>query len=618
MWRRGRKMALRPGRSRCTFMFDQMSSFLKKIFLLGLVWLLCGLGLHAQTLTVTPSTSTLSAAGGTITFTISLSYPGTLSSLGFQIGNVPAGWSFGAASGTSVPQVAPAAASTANFEFAYTTVPASPATFAFTVNYPAGLAGNQTFSNIVGIFRPTGGVAQQVSAPDITFPTTSSPTAPSIIAHPVSQTVTAGTNVTLSVSAAGSALSYQWRKDGVALVGATASSLALSNIQLSAAGSYAVVVSNSAGQIASNAATVTVVAAAVAPTITAQPAAQIVAAGSSATFRVTATGTGLSYQWRKDGAAIAGATSDTLVLTNVQTAATGAYSVVVSNTLGSVTSQAAALTLATAVASSRVINISVRSVAGSGDQTLIVGFAIAGSGAKQVLLRGVGPGLAQFGIVGALADPQLRLFNEAAVQTNFNDDWGGGGTLSAAFVQVGAFGLSPSTSKDAAMLVPIPAGAHSAHVVAPAGSGVAILEAYDADGATSATRFTNLSARSQVGVGENILVAGFVVDGTAPKRLLLRGAGPALAQFGLSGLLARPQITLYREGSIVAENAGWSSAINASAIATAAVEVGAFAFGANSLDAAMLVELHPGGYTLQVSGVGGAAGVALVEVYERP
>ena len=103
-----------------------------------------------------------------------------------------------------------------------------------------------------------------------------------------------------------------------------------------------------------------------------------------------------------------------------------------------------------------------------------------------------------------------------------------------------------------------------------------------------------------------------------PKRLLIRGAGPALAQFGLSGVLARPQLTLYSGATVVVRNAGWSTSTDAAAIAEAAKSVGAFALAAGSLDAALIVNLAPGAYTAQVLGADGSTGVALVEVYELP
>ena len=264
---------------------------------------------------------------------------------------------------------------------------------------------------------------------------------------------------------------------------------------------------------------------------------------------------------------------------------------------------------------SRLSNLSVRSLAGSGDQTLIVGFAVGGTGVKSILLRGVGPALAPFGISNALADPQLRLFNASGVQTHLNDDWGGGANLTAAFSAVGAFALS-AASKDAALLIPLGGGGYSAHVTGSGGAVIALLEVYDADAGATAARLTNLSARTQVGTGDDILVVGFVVSGTAPKTLLLRGVGPGLGAFGVGGVLADPQLKLFNAaGDLVNSNDDWGGG---SALATAFTQTGAFALSPASKDAVLLSTLPPGAYTVQISGTNGTRGIALVEVYELP
>lgn len=168
--------------------------------------------------------------------------------------------------------------------------------------------------------------------------------APAFTSHPQSQTVNAGNSVTLSGSASGlPAPTYQWRKGGVAISGATASTLTLSNVQPAAAGSYDLVASNNLGSATSTPAIVTVN---FPPAITTQPQSQAAGVGASVTFSVGAVGSpAVTYQWRKNGVNISGATSASLTLTNLQVSAEGAYSVVVSNSLGAVTSSNAQLTL---------------------------------------------------------------------------------------------------------------------------------------------------------------------------------------------------------------------------------------------------------------------------------
>ena len=146
-----------------------------------------------------------------------------------------------------------------------------------------------------------------------------------------------------------------------------------------------------------------------------------------------------------------------------------------------------------------------------------------------------------------------------------------------------------------------------------------LLEVYELSGDALAQKLVNLSARAVTGTGDNTLIAGLVVRGTVPKRVLIRAAGPALAQFGLANALARPELTLRSaSGAVVAQNAGWSTSPDAIAIAEAASNTGAFAFGATSLDAALLVNLAPGSYTAQVTGANNTTGSALVEIYELP
>ncbi len=348
------------------------------------------------------------------------------------------------------------------------------------------------------------------------------------------------------------------------------------------------------------------------PAITSQPVSVQVDPGGTATFVVAATGTvPLTYQWRRNDTPITGATGPTLTLSNVQAVDAGTYTVTVSNSLGSVTSTPAVLSVRLA----RLINVSVRSRAGSGAETLIVGFNIAGAGTKTVLLRGVGPTLAAFGVNGAVADPQLRLFNANLTQIDFNDDWGGDPALAAAGASVGAFALPPA-SKDAVFNLPLAAGAYTAQLSAASGPGIALVEGYDTQPGGGSARLTNVSVRSGVGTGADVLIVGFATGGSTPKTLLIRGVGPTLGTFGVPDVLADPQLQLFnQDGAVINQNNDWGGGATLSAASAA---VGAFPLPAGSRDAVLLVTLPPGSYTAQVSGVGNTTGVALVEVYEGP
>jgi uncharacterized protein len=129
--------------------------------------------------------------------------------------------------------------------------------------------------------------------------------------------------------------------------------------------------------------------------------------------------------------------------------------------------------------------------------------------------------------------------------------------------------------------------------------------------------FVNLSTRGRVGGGENILIGGLVIQGIDPKRVLIRAAGPALSSYGVNHPVPNPRMVVTTlSGTFVAENDDWSNATNAAAIATAANQMGAFPFASGSRDAAVLLTLEPGLYTVAVESVTGEEGIALLEAYE--
>jgi hypothetical protein len=179
--------------------------------------------------------------------------------------------------------------------------------------------------------------------------TTVNPNAPLIITQPANQTVAVGQTATFSVTATGSAtLTYQWFKGGVAISGATSSTYTTPATVSGDSGSlFTVTVTNSFGTVTSNPATLTVTtAAATPPIITKEPASQTIAVGQTATFTVVATGTPtLTYQWYKGGVLIAGATSSSYTTPVATSVGTSQYNVIVSNSVGSATSNMATLTV---------------------------------------------------------------------------------------------------------------------------------------------------------------------------------------------------------------------------------------------------------------------------------
>jgi len=343
-------------------------------------------------------------------------------------------------------------------------------------------------------------------------------------------------------------------------------------------------------------------------------------------------GTGsVTYQWRFNQADIPGASNATFTLPSAQTSAVGAYSVVATGPGGSIVSRSVNLAVnAVATTSSRLVNLAVRSTAGSGDRVLFVGLVVGGeatAGTKQLLIRAIGPTLAaSFGVAGGLADPKLELFpGGGTTSVASNDNWNGDLALATAAAQLGAFPLASSDSKDAVLMSNRSGGGYTVQVSGvTAESGIVLAEIYDATPSAafgaSTPRLINVSARTLVGQGDDILIAGFVIGGTGAKRVMVRAIGPTLSAFGVTGVLANPKLDLFLGGSsaVIASNDDWGSAVNASEVATTAGRVGAFALLRESRDAVLLVTLPPGSYTAQVSGVNNTTGAALVEVYEVP
>ncbi len=276
-------------------------------------------------------------------------------------------------------------------------------------------------------------------------------------------------------------------------------------------------------------------------------------------------------------------------------------------------------------AKSPFVNVSTR-LRTSADAPLIAGFVISGSAPKTVLIRAVGPTLADYGVAGALPNPKLQVYGSDKALVAENEDWGGDPAVAAAAQRLYAFAL-PAASKDAALLITLPPGIYTAQAGANGGDGVALVEVYDAE-ATTASRAINISTRGAVGTGDGVLVAGFIIGGTEPKRVLIRGAGPALTPYGVTGALANPQLSIYSSTqTLIARNNDWGTPLavaggpaptSAADISAAASSCGAFPFDAGSADAAVVVTLAPGAYSAIISGVGETTGTSLAEVYELP
>lgn len=434
-------------------------------------------------------------------------------------------------------------------------------------------------SNSVGSVNSANAVVVVLAPPAAATP-------PTIGSQPASQIVTAGDSVTFSVSVTGSApFAFQWMKNGTAIAGATSGSMTIASVQLTDAGNYSVRVTNTAGSSVSASASLTVNSApsvATLPSIGSQPATQTANVGDSVAFSVSVSGSApFSYQWLKNGAPISGATSSNLVLSNVQTSSTGAYSVVISNAVGSVTSGAAQLTVKASAggdgggttAGLPSINVTPTS------QTVTVGSTVTFLG----------------GATGTGVSYQW-LKNGAAIQ----------GATNSSLILVN---VQPSNAGDYAILAQNSVGSVVSSSAALVVQGAATVPEKPAG------HLVNLSTRSQVGTGSNILIGGFVISGTESQTLLIRGVGPTLSEFGLKGVLANPELKLYRGSEVILENADWTISDTKQLVTQMGTAAGAFALETNSKDAAAVVTLKPGAYTVAVDGENGDTGIGMIELY---
>lgn len=477
-----------------------------------------------------------------------------------------------------------------------------------------GPDGAALFAGPAGVAVDPAGVLYVADRDNNTIRAGRVPRAPTISVQPVGVTVSAGVGATFSVVASSLVnVTYQWSLNGAAISGATAASYAIGSANARDAGGYTVAITNLAGTTNSAVATLTVNAP---PAIATATAATAFGTASNAVLSVAAVGSGnFTYQWQRDGQAVAGATGATLA-----TDVAGNYTVVVSNSFGSVTSAPVRIEYP-----NRLVNLSTRGTVGNGAGALVAGLVVqAPAGAtKSLLVRGIGPGLRSFGVDGAVARTSLSIVDAGGATLASNDQgWLNNPNLpqlDAATRAVGAFALQPS-SGDSAVLVTLPGGVYTVSVGAVGGAtGTGLVEIYEV-GADS-SRLVNLSTRGVVSATAALTV-GVVVGGTASTKLLVRAIGPGLAQFGVAGALARPQLTVFSGATQIATNAGWTvpgNGSNPTTLAGAASAAGAFPLAAGSDDAALLLtNLAPGSYTAVATGAGGATGAALIEVYQVP
>ncbi len=505
---------------------------------------------------------------------------------------------------------------------------------------------------------------------------------PFLTSPPTDVTATAGSTVTLRTAAIGTPTpALQWQKDGAAIAGATTNALTLTNVTLADTARYTVTATNLLGTVAASA-QVTVRAA---PVFTLAPAATTVAAGDSATFTATVTGfPAPTFQWRKNGTAIAGATRASHTIAAAVAADAGNYDVVATNALGSVTSPAAALTVTTRNFSGTYVgrfagpNGHVAMFVRADRSAVFLGYlpaVDAGPAATTLATTALAATAFTVELNGSFS-VRVPTLNAAASTVTLRgtvDDITGtvAGTIeglaatydarrvaapTAPVTAAGFYSLAlvgSATGRGFALVAPdgqtlvVTAGGNTPDGVAATLAEGGRLNATTGAGATVELTFANNTVRGTarsaagitgtlLGAGEGLAgiehlvnlsvrsvtapaappITGFVISGTVSKQVLIRAAGPALARapFNVPGALADPTLQVFRGSTVVAQNNDWGTPPNGAAGITAATTAaGAFPFQAGSADAAVVTTLQPGPYTVQI---GGGTGIALAEVYE--
>jgi hypothetical protein len=276
--------------------------------------------------------------------------------------------------------------------------------------------------------------------------------------------------------------------------------------------------------------------------------------------------------------------------------------------------------LGSAQLSARIVNVSTRGLIGWGEQSLVTGFVVAGETPKTVLVRGVGPGLADFGATNAAAAVKVALHDASGTIVAQNDGYQNNADLPALeqlSLETGAFALHQAG--DSALVATVGPGSYT--VVLSAGGngaalGLALAEVYDTDASDSGSAIVNLSGRGMVGAAGDSLITGFVIDGNSSHSVLLRGVGRDLAQYGVAKPAAAVGFNIYgANGLALASTQPFAPRIEASA----SIWDAAAAFPMTDLGGSTtVVELAPGAYTMAVepSGQNSDRDIGLLEVYD--
>ena len=258
-----------------------------------------------------------------------------------------------------------------------------------------------------------------------------------------------------------------------------------------------------------------------------------------------------------------------------------------------------------------IFNISTRAKVKTGAEIVIAGFAITGTAPKRISLRARGPSMA--GIVpGTISDTKIDLYSGSTIIAS-NDNWT---TLPTADKnELISKGFQPSHNLESAWIGNLNPGLYTVHLKGPTGqTGIGIIEAYDIDG-DNVERFVNLSTRCYVGTGSEVAIAGTWIAGDKPRRVLIRALGKTLGDAGVSNYLSNPKITLFKGATAVKSNDDWRDFDGTSKELEEKIKEFGLAPKYDT-ESIIVYDLDPGGYSIHLSGSGGATGVGIIEIFE--
>jgi cytochrome c peroxidase len=254
----------------------------------------------------------------------------------------------------------------------------------------------------------------------------------------------------------------------------------------------------------------------------------------------------------------------------------------------------------------QALNISTRLGVGAGDNAMIGGFIITGTSAKSVVVRGLGPSLANLGLTGVLLDPVLELRGADGALLFQNDNW-----KDTQRPQIEGTLFQPADDREPVIIASLPPAAYTAILTGKnQTAGIGLIEIYDND-QTVDSQLANISTRGFIGVENNVMIGGFILRGTNSTGIAIRGLGPSLSQLGLTNVLADPTLELHNSnGATVITNDDWT---DDSAIAEL-LRANGLAL-ANPNESAIFTSLPPGQFTAILAGKNGSSGVGTIEIY---